>query len=174
MIKTKNNNLELKQFIFDSDKLEEINEKQKNGFSLHRYMNPWFKNQVGVRGPGKIYAYTAEEELEYIKCKIDLEYFANNYCKIKSEDGKIKQMQLRDYQYDVLTTYKNNRVINMSSRQSGKTITAAITMLHYCLFNNDKGVMIVANKADTVIEIIDKIKNIYKLLPFFLKSGIIN
>jgi hypothetical protein len=29
-------------------------------------------------------------------------------------------MQLRDYQYDVLTTYKNNRVINMSSRQSGK------------------------------------------------------
>jgi hypothetical protein len=47
-------------------------------------------------------------------------------------------------------------------------------MLHYCLFNNDKGVMIVANKADTVIEIIDKIKNIYKLLPFFLKGGIIN
>ncbi len=174
MIKNKKNDLELKQFIFDSSKLEEINEKQKNGFSLPRYMNPQFKNQVGVRGGGKIYAYTAEEDLEYIKCKIDLEYFANNYCKIKSEDGKIKQMQLRDYQYDVLTTYKNNRVINMSSRQSGKTITAAITMLHYCLFNNDKGVMIVANKADTVIEIIDKIKNIYKLLPFFLKGGIIN
>lgn len=34
--------------------------------------------------------------------------------------------------------------------------------------------MIVANKGDTVTEIIDKIKNIYKLLPFFLKPGIVN
>lgn len=34
--------------------------------------------------------------------------------------------------------------------------------------------MVVANKNDTVIEILDKIKNIYKLLPFFLKPGLIN
>jgi len=34
--------------------------------------------------------------------------------------------------------------------------------------------MVVANKGETVIEILDKIKNIYKLLPFFLKPGIIN
>jgi len=57
---------------------------------------------------------------------------------------------------------------------SHNTITAAITLLHYCIFNTNKGVMIVANKGDTVVEILDKIKNIYKLLPFFLKPGIIN
>lgn len=57
---------------------------------------------------------------------------------------------------------------------SHNTITAAITILHYCLFNTNKGVMVVANKADTVVEILDKIKNIYKQLPFFLKQGIIN
>lgn len=34
--------------------------------------------------------------------------------------------------------------------------------------------MIVANKNDTVVEIVDKIKNIYKLLPFFLKPGVVN
>ncbi|MCK9417052.1 terminase family protein, partial [Candidatus Dojkabacteria bacterium] len=45
---------------------------------------------------------------------------------------------------------------------------------HYCLFNNEKGVMIVANKGKTVIEIIRKIKDIYKLLPFYLKKGILN
>jgi hypothetical protein len=57
---------------------------------------------------------------------------------------------------------------------SHNTITAAISLLHYCIFNTNKGVMIVANKGETVIEILDKIKNIYKLLPFFMKPGIIN
>jgi hypothetical protein len=32
--------------------------------------------------------------------------------------------------------------------------------------------MIVANKGDTAVEIVDKIKSIYTLLPFFLKPGI--
>jgi len=57
---------------------------------------------------------------------------------------------------------------------SHNTVSAAIVILHYVLFNNDKGVMIVANKGKTVIEIIRKIKDIYKLLPFYLKKGILN
>ena len=57
---------------------------------------------------------------------------------------------------------------------SHNTVSAAIVILHFVLFNNDKGVMIVANKSQTVIEIIDKIKSIYKYLPFFLKRGIVN
>jgi len=57
---------------------------------------------------------------------------------------------------------------------SHNTISAAIVILHYVLFHNDKSVMIVANKGKTVIEIISKIKGIYKLVPFFLKTGIIN
>lgn len=164
-----------KRFVFTSEEVDTIIEKQKQGFSLPRYMNPWFKGQTGVRRTGCVFGWTQHELDEYTKCKMDIHYFANNYCKIKSEDGLIKQMKLRDYQYKVLDVYTKNRfVINMSSRQTGKTITAAITILHYCLFNNDKGVMIVANKNDTVIEIIDKIKNIYKLLPFFLQRGIVN
>jgi len=57
---------------------------------------------------------------------------------------------------------------------SHNTICAAITLLHYSIFNTNKGIMVVANKGETVIEILDKIKNIYKLLPFFLKPGLIN
>lgn len=68
---------------------------------------------------------------------------------------------------DAMRYYSNDFI-------SHNTITAAITLLHYCIFNTDKGVMIVANKGDTVIEILDKIKNIYKLLPFYLKPGIVN
>lgn len=55
---------------------------------------------------------------------------------------------------------------------SHNTVSTAIFMLHTILFNTDKNIMIVANKGDTSIEIVDKIKNIYTLLPFFLKPGI--
>jgi hypothetical protein len=57
---------------------------------------------------------------------------------------------------------------------SHNTVSAAIVILHFVLFNDEKGCMIVANKGKTVKEIIRKIKDIYKLLPFFLKKGVTN
>ena len=57
---------------------------------------------------------------------------------------------------------------------SHNTVNAAIAMLHFVTFNNDKNIMIVANIAGTTIEIIDKIKSIYLNLPFFLKIGVKN
>jgi hypothetical protein len=164
-----------KQFVFNSDNINDIIQKQASGFALPRHMNPWFKNQAGVRRAGLVWAWTTEELEDFARCAYDIHYFANHFCKIKSEDGQIRQMTVRDYQYGVLDAYTKNRfTINMSSRQTGKTVCAAIVLLHYAIFNTNKGIMIVANKAETVVEIIDKIKNIYKLLPFYLKPGIIN
>lgn len=57
---------------------------------------------------------------------------------------------------------------------SHNTISTSIVVLYYCIFNNDKNVMIVANKRATTNEIIEKIKNIYYELPFFLKVGVTN
>ena len=55
---------------------------------------------------------------------------------------------------------------------SHNTIMTSIFMLHTILFKNDKNIMIIANKGDTANEIVEKIKSIYTLLPFFLKPGI--
>ena len=52
------------------------------------------------------------------------------------------------------------------------TITSAITILHFVLFNNNKNVLVTANKLDTATEILDKMKEIYQRLPFFLQQGI--
>lgn len=109
-----------KQFVFSAKNIDEIAEKKSMGIPVARHMNPWFKNQPGVRKAGCVYGWTNEELEEYYKCATDVVYFANNYCKIKTEDGQVRQMKLRDYQYDVLNTYTNNRfTINMSSRQTG-------------------------------------------------------
>lgn len=65
-------------------------------------------------------------------------------------------------------SYYGNNILNHN------TISAALVLLHQVLFFNDKGCMVVANKGGTVKEIIRKIKDIYKTLPFFLKKGVIN
>jgi hypothetical protein len=65
-------------------------------------------------------------------------------------------------------SYYTNDILSLN------TVSASIVILHLVMFNDDKGVMIVANKSDTVKEIIRKIKDIYKLLPFFLKTGVTN
>jgi hypothetical protein len=357
-----------KQFVFNTVNIEDIKSKQMEGFAIPRYMNPWFKNQIGVRRSNCVFGWTSHELTEFAKCSASVTYFANTYCKVKGEEGNVIQMTLRDYQYDVINSYDKNRfTINMSSRQTGKcahlitnikckingviktlpafkvlfkykknktifdyikyplyklayniknkkrvfniiekiekvqyrnvklnendilqkiknitftdndefyidspqgfvkvleinetqpytiyniklankeiycadnhilyydtgqqvcavdlkcgdkiltkdgpesvvsidilnssngmidftvdsdqktyytndivshnTITSVITILHYAIFNSGKGIMVVANKNDTVIEIVDKIKNMYKLLPFFLKPGVVN
>ena len=47
-------------------------------------------------------------------------------------------------------------------------------MLHFVLFNNSKNVLVTANKLDTAVEVLDKIREIYQRLPFFLQKGISN
>lgn len=174
-VKTKAKQQEEKQFVFSTEVLESILNKSNLGYKLLRGENPWFKNIPGVRKPGLPWLWTEEEIMERYKCAEDVHYFAEKFCKIKSEDGKIKNIKLRDYQNDILDLYSNNaRCILMASRQTGKTYSTAIMILWFITFHNDKGVMIVANKAKTVEEIIDKIKNIYKLLPYWLKPGVIN
>ena len=73
---------------------------------------------------------TEEETQEYIRCATDIHYFANNYCKIKLEDGSIGQMRLRDYQKDILDLYYDNKFsILCASRQVGKCIDLTTNVL---------------------------------------------
>ena len=87
---------------------------------------------------------------------------------------KINSINKRGYtlsMFDVTINHPNHRFYT-NGILSHNTISSSIFMLHTILFNNDKNIMIVANKGDTAIEIVDKIKSIYSLLPFFLKPGI--
>lgn len=159
--------------VFTTKMVDEITQNIADGEVVKRVHNPWFQGEIGVRRLGCAFKMTPEEMSEYVKCATDIHYFADNYCKIKLEDGSVGQMKLRDYQRDVLDLYFNNRFsILCSSRQIGKTVTAAITLLHIMTFKNEQGVLIAADKLDTAVEVLDKLKDIYALLPFFLKRGV--
>lgn len=57
---------------------------------------------------------------------------------------------------------------------SHNTTTVSAFLSWMLIFHADRNILVVANKEDTAIEIVDKITNIFKGLPYFLKPGCIN
>ena len=120
----------LDEFILTTDIIESIEKRQNLGKILKRHEKIWFSNTIGVRKPNLTFAMTDDEFEEYVKCKINIQYFAEKYCQIKREDGTIGPMTLRDYQKDIMDLYtKNPRSILMASRQTGKCNSFIINVL---------------------------------------------
>jgi len=111
----------LEEFVLTTDIIKDIENRENFGKILKRYEKVWFQNVRGVRKPYLTFAMSESEFQEYIKCKINIHYFAEKYCQIKREDGTVGPMKLRDYQKDIIDLYtKNPRSILMASRQTGK------------------------------------------------------
>jgi hypothetical protein len=112
-----------KQVIWNTKKVEEAAEKILNGFTLKKIESPFFDNVVGLRRSGLAFEMSSEELDEYIKCKMDVHYFAENYCWVKGENGDPVKLKLRDYQTEILDNFFNYRFnILMASRQTGKCV----------------------------------------------------
>ncbi len=134
--------------------------------------NPFYENNVRILKGDLVFERTEEEKQEWLKCRDDIIYFANTYCKLMTPEG-VKKVEMRDYQEDYLRHLEKNRLsIFLSCRQSGKTTTSSIFMLHYILFNYDKNSLVLGNKRDTAIDILSKLKRIFYEIPFFLKPGV--
>lgn len=135
--------------------------------------NPWLDGQVGIKRAGLLFDYTSEEIEELAKSANDVIYFANHYGYCLHGSRGYQPITLRDYQEEMLNSYTDNRfTCCMSSRQVGKTVVAALFLLHDAIFNVDRNIGIAANKFATAVEIMDKIKEIMDYLPFFMKPGI--
>ena len=146
---------------------------EEHGVDYKDMDNPFHENDPELRKGNVLFEYTEWELEEMQRCASDVVYFANKYCHVMTDEG-IRQIQLRDYQIQILNQYQYHRKnVFVSPRQSGKTITSSIFLLWYLLFNYEKNAMIMANIGDTAAELMDKIKVIMKGLPFFLKPGLI-
>jgi hypothetical protein len=109
---------------------------------------------------------------EIIKCKKDIIYFANTYYTIIGDNGK-EIIQLYEKQAELVKCFQNNKnICTLASRQSGKSTAYCIYLLWYALFNEDKSMLICANKESTALSFISRIKMAYELIPNWLKPGI--
>jgi hypothetical protein len=61
----------------------------------------------------------------------------------------------------------------MFPRQSGKTTTTVLEILHFCCFNIDKDCVVIAQSDKVVNEILGKIKEAFAGLPFFMQPGFV-
>ena len=117
--------------------------------------------------------FTQEEVSEYLKCQQDPIYFIETYCKIVSLDHGLIPFKLYECQREkVKVIHENRKVILMEGRQQGKTTTSAAYILWYTLFQDNKTVAILANKATAAREVLYRYQLMYEHLPKWLQQGV--
>ena len=119
--------------------------------------------------------FTEEQIIEFLKCKEDPVYFANNYMKIVSLDEGLVQFKPYDFQQKLINNFHDNRFnICKMPRQTGKSTTSVAYLLHYCVFNDSVNIGILANKAATARDLLGRLQTAYENLPKWMQQGIIS
>ena len=103
---------------------------------------------------------------EFLKCSQDPVYFIKNYIQIISLDRGLIPFELYDFQSDMVNKFHENRFnIAKLPRQSGKSTVVTAYLLWYCLFNDNVNIAILANKAATAREMLQRLQLSYENLP---------
>src|SRR6056300_1296436 len=118
---------------------------------------------------------TAEQVIEFIKCREDPIYFAKNYVKIVSLDEGLTQFSPYHFQQKLIQNFHNNRFnICKMPRQTGKSTTVVSYLLHYLIFNDSVNIGILANNAASARELLGRLATAYENLPKWMQQGIIS
>lgn len=163
----------------------ETTQKLRQGANVD--LGCFYDRNPELKAPNLLFQLTPEEEQEFIKCSSDIEHFVESYCRFLTDRGR-DVVNLRDFQRDILNTLgeeewldflddvgpKVRNYILMASRQTGKTTTIAAYFAWYLCFHTDRNLAILANKQATTTEIVSKVMDVFKGLPFFLKPGIVS
>lgn len=161
--------------LWSSESVELANKGLSEGYKLKD--NPYLKNVRGalLRKANLAFRYS-DEELECMEvCAEDIIFFANNFGKLKDGANGWSNIKLRDYQENTLRQYEKHRWnILMFPRQSGKTTTTVLKIVHFCTFNIDKDCVVIAQSDKVVAEILGKIKEAFAGLPFFMQPGFVS
>jgi hypothetical protein len=136
-------------------------------------MNSGYNGNFSLKRTGVDFSYTEEQVLEIAKCVEDPIYFIDNYCYIVTLDHGIQPFKLYDCQKKKIKLIHDNRkVILMEGRQQGKTTSAAAYILWYTLFQDNKNVAVLANKATTAREIMARYQLMFEYLPNWMQQGV--
>ena len=118
--------------------------------------------------------FTQEQIEEYIKCREDPVYFAQNYVKIVTLDHGLQPFKTYDFQEKLINNFHNHRFnICKMPRQTGKSTTCVSYLLHYAIFNDSVNIGILANKATTARELLARLATAYENLPKWMQQGIL-
>lgn len=136
-------------------------------------MSQFYNANNALKASNVSIPFTEEQIQEYVKCSNDPVYFIKNYCKIVSLDHGLIPFNLYECQVEkVKIIHENRKVILMEGRQSGKTTVSAAYILWYTVFQDNKTVAVLANKATAAREVLNRYQLMYEHLPKWLQQGV--
>jgi hypothetical protein len=119
--------------------------------------------------------FTEEQIYEFLKCKEDPVYFARNYIKIVTLDHGLQPFRMYPFQEKLITSFHEHRFnICKMPRQTGKSTTCVSYLLHYAVFNDNVNIAILANKASTARDLLNRLQLAYENLPKWMQQGVIS
>ena len=169
--------------IWTTQSVEQTLEKYRAGMDVD--LSFFHERNTSLKGRNVSFQLTPEEKEEFLRCSMDIVYFVGNYCKFLTDKGQTT-VDLHPYQDDILKLVgaeewddeledlvpSVRNFILMASRQTGKTTTISAFFAWYLCFHTDRNLAILANKQATSVEIVRKVTEVFKGLPYFLKPGI--
>ena len=133
----------------------------------------FYNGNPNVKIAGAQQSYTLEQVKQIQTYSKDPCAFINNCVKVISIDKGIVPFHLYPYQERIINAVHNNRfTICKLFRQSGKSTVIAAYCLWFGIFNNNKDIVILANKLAAAKELFSRIEMMYETLPDFVKPGV--
>jgi hypothetical protein len=118
--------------------------------------------------------FTEDQVLEFAKCQEDPLYFTKKYIQIVTLDHGLQPIKMYPFQEKMVKRFHNNRFnICKLPRQSGKSTIVVSYLLHYAIFNDNVNIAILANKASTAKDLLDRLQTAYENLPKWLQQGVL-
>ena len=162
------------QVVWTSETVELAKKGLVQGFQLKA--NPFLRTvkDVMLRKANIPFKMNDDEEFLFEQAMFDKNFFGNNFISLK--DGKFgwQRIKLRNYQEKLISNYTDHRWnIVLFPRQSGKTTTTVIDIVHFLSFNIEKDCVVIAQSERVVMEILAKVKEAFASLPFFMQPGVL-
>jgi hypothetical protein len=130
-------------------------------------------SEAGLRKADVLYLCNSSEEHEYIRCSSDPLYFIETHCKVMIPQKGMTNIKLRDYQVQLVKDYTENKLnIYAVSRQVGMTTILSLLALWEVMYNQEKSIALFNDRITNSIEMMDKIREAYRNLPYYLKAGV--
>ena len=106
---------------------------------------------------------------ELVRCGKDPQYFIDNYCKISHPMHGQIPFKTYDYQKDMLKNFNDYRFnVILKARQLGISTISAAYVAWFMLFHREKNVLVIATKLSTAVNLVKKVKMIFKNLPSWM------
>ena len=127
------------------------------------------EENIPIKKPSDEKPLTEEQKIEWLKCRDDKFYWMRNYVWVQSDLGSCL-FTPRDYQSRIINLFDKTLLnIVQSGRQTGKTATLSVDMMHDMIFHKDIRVGFTSYTQTNVDDVRERIGFIYENLPNWMK-----